>query len=256
MTMPPPTSEELDRIYGAEYSYSAHDLIEAEKRRRAAWLLQYSGIRSGRILDVGCMFGFLLDEAQRRGVETHGIELSPGPARAAEAKGHRIFTGSIEAYAAAHPGEAFDAVFAQHVLEHVEDPRSFLAAARQLLRPGGLLVVCVPNFDAPLRHLTPRGWGWYQVPVHRHHYTARALSFLLDEVGFSTLDRRTRGGDTPFLVLSVLQSLGFSLKPGNSPSRAQRLMRTTLGILGDVTRPYYALGADELVCRARPREVT
>src|SRR4051812_21891779 len=57
-TMPPPSADELARCYQATYGYSTHDLIEVEKRRRAAALLDWSGIDAGRILDVGCMFGF------------------------------------------------------------------------------------------------------------------------------------------------------------------------------------------------------
>jgi 2-polyprenyl-3-methyl-5-hydroxy-6-metoxy-1,4-benzoquinol methylase len=250
-TMPRPTGEELARCYEATYGYSAHDLIEAEKRRRAAWLLKWSGVRTGRILDVGCMFGFLLDEAKELGVETHGIELSPGPAQAAAAKGHDVFTGTIEEFATKHPKLKFDAVFAQHVLEHVPDPREFLATAKRMLAPGGRLVVCVPNFEARLRKLTPSGWGWYQVPVHLHHFSSRALHLLLTNTGFSVSEEKTRGGDTLFLMLSAMQSVGLSAGNSAGGGGNQRLARKALRLLGEVTRPYYSLGDDELAIIAR-----
>ena len=255
-TLPRPSEDELARCYEATYSYSTHDLIEPEKRRRAAWLLDWSGVKAGRILDVGCMFGFLLDEAKRRGMETHGIELSPGPAAAAVEKGHDVFTGTIEDYAASHPGLRFDALFAQHVLEHVPDPHAFLAAARELVAPGGRIVICVPNFEARLRRLAPSSWGWYQVPVHLHHYSARALELLLRDAGFAPAEQRTRGGDTLFLVLSAIQTLGVS--PGTatgSGSSRPGVARTALRVLGQLTRPYYALGDDELVICAEPTGV-
>lgn len=245
ITVPRPSDEELARCYETTYGYDAHGLIEPEKRRRAAWLLRWSGVRSGRVLDVGCMFGYLLDEARRAGLETHGIELSPEPAAAAAAKGHEVFAGTIEGFARAGSGLAFDAIFAQHVLEHVPEPRSFLAAARGLLRPGGKLIVCVPNFEARLRRLVPSAWGWYQVPVHLHHYSSRALEQLLREVGFAIADERTRGGDSLFLALSALQSLGVS-PAGAAGSGRPGLARAALRLFGEVTRPYYALGDDEL----------
>src|SRR5882672_6579485 len=68
-TMPRPTADELASCYAASYSYSTHDLIETEKRRRAAALLDWANVASGKLLDVGCMFGFLLDEARARGLE-------------------------------------------------------------------------------------------------------------------------------------------------------------------------------------------
>jgi len=244
-TMPRPSADELLRCYEASYGYSAHDLIEAEKRRRAAALLRWSGVTAGRILDVGCMFGFLLDEARGHGVAPYGIELSAGPAAAAAAKGHDVFTGTIEAFARDRPALRFEAIFAQHVLEHIQDPRGFLGVARSLLVPGGKLVLCVPNFEARLRRIARTGWGWYQVPVHLHHFSSRALHRLLGDAGFEVATERTRGGDTLFLMLSALQSLGVDL--GRGAGNAQPgLARAALRVLGEVTRPYYALGDDEL----------
>lgn len=248
-TMPRPTDDELARCYEATYGYSTHDLIEAEKRRRAAWLLKWSGVRTGRILDVGCMFGFLLDEARGAGLETHGIELSPGPAQAAANKGHDVFTGTIEEFAAKHPDLKFDAVFAQHVLEHIPDPREFLATAAKLLTPGGRLVVCVPNFEARLRKLAPSSWGWYQVPVHLHHFSSRALHMLLSDTGFQVSEEKTRGGDTLFLMLSAMQTIGLSA--GSASNAEPGLARKALRLIGEVTRPYYSLGDDEIAILAR-----
>jgi 2-polyprenyl-3-methyl-5-hydroxy-6-metoxy-1,4-benzoquinol methylase len=252
-TIPRPSADELARCYAATYSYSTHDLIEREKRRRASALLDWSGViagRAGRILDVGCMFGFLLDEARGRGLIACGIELSPGAAQAAAAKGHDVFAGTIEAFARERPAPAFDAIFAQHVLEHVPDPRGFLAAARALLSPGGKLVLCVPNFEARLRKVARSGWGWYQVPVHLHHFSSRALRRLLGDAGLEVEAERTRGGDTLFLMLSALQTLGVNVG-GGSATAQPGLARTALRVLGEVTRPYYALGDDELAVIAR-----
>jgi SAM-dependent methyltransferase len=249
-TMPRPTPEELSRCYEASYGYSAHDLIEAEKRRRAAALLGWSGVRTGKILDVGCMFGFLLDEARGGGLLPYGIELSPGPARVAAERGHEVFTGTIEAFAAARPELRFAAIFAQHVLEHVPDPRAFLAAARRLLEPGGRLVIAVPNFEARLRRLAPSGWGWYQVPVHLHHFSPRALRRLVGDAGLEPVAERTRGGDTLFLALSALQTLGVGVG-GAAGDGGGGLARTALRAIGELLRPYYALGDDELAIIAR-----
>ncbi|CAN5909513.1 hypothetical protein BH11MYX3_BH11MYX3_20360 [soil metagenome] len=249
-TMPRPSAEELTRCYEATYGYSTHDLIEVEKRRRAAAILDWSGVKTGRILDVGCMFGFLRDEARGRGMVTYGIELSPGAAQVASEKGHDVFTGTIEAFAAKHPKLRFSAIFAQHVLEHIPDPRAFLAVAKTLLEPSGKLVICVPNFEARLRRLTPSSWGWYQVPVHLHHFSSRALQHLMRDAGLDIETERTRGGDTLFLALSALQTLGMSVGSSTGGGKPG-LAKTALRMIGEVTRPYYALGDDELGIIAR-----
>src|SRR6186713_1174387 len=69
-TMPRPTPAELDACYASSYGYGAHTLIEGEKRYRSAALVRRAQLRPGRVLDVGCMFGFLLDEAAAAGHET------------------------------------------------------------------------------------------------------------------------------------------------------------------------------------------
>jgi SAM-dependent methyltransferase len=249
-TMPRPTEEELERCYEATYGYSTHDLIEVEKCRRAAAILDWSGVRTGKILDVGCMFGFLLDEARARGLVVQGIELSSSAAQAARDKGHQVFTGTLEGFAAQHPKARFDAIYAQHVLEHIPDPRAFLATAKQLLAPGGRVVICVPNFEARLRRLTPSGWGWYQVPVHLHHFSSRALQRLMLDAGLEIETERTRGGDTLFLALSALQTIGLSASGAGGGSSAG-FAKTALRVVGELTRPYYALGDDELGIIAR-----
>lgn len=172
------------------------------------------------------------------------------PAAAAAAKGHDVFAGTIEEFAARRPGLKFSAIFAQHVLEHIPDPRAFLASAKALLEPGGKLVLAVPNFEARLRRVAPRSWGWYQVPVHLHHFSSRALHRLLGDADFAIDSERTRGGDTLFLLLSALQTLGVSVGSGGGGS-GSRLMRTALRVIGEATRPYYALGDDELAIIAR-----
>jgi hypothetical protein len=118
-----------------------------------------------------------------------------------------------------------------------------------MLVPGGKLVLCVPNFEARLRKLAPSGWGWYQVPVHLHHFSSRALHRLLGDAGFAIAHERTRGGDTLFLMLSALQTLGMNV--GGAGGSRPGLARTALRVIGEVTRPYYALGDDELAVIAR-----
>lgn len=250
-TMPRPSADELARCYEATYGYSTHDLIEVEKRRRAAAILDWSGISHGTILDVGCMFGFLLDEAKDAGLETWGIELAPEPAAAARARGHHITTGELEDHVAAHPDVRFDAIFAQHVVEHLPDPVGFFVTAARLLVPGGRLVVGVPNFSARLRRVAPDSWGWYQVPLHLHHFTPTSLRALATTAGFTVEEERTFGGDSLFLALTALQSAGRRTTREDGAAANNRVARFALGAVGRLLRPYYQLGDDELVLIAK-----
>jgi SAM-dependent methyltransferase len=252
-TLPRPTEGELSAFYAKEYSYDAHVLIANEKRWRARRILD-SALRDAdrSVLDVGCMYGYLLEEALSRGVtRANGVELSSGPARQARDRSLDVFTGTIEEFAARAP-EPFDLVVAQHVLEHVPDLGSFLRTARKLVAPGGRLCVCVPNFDARARRVFRRAWGWYQVPVHLHHFGRRALDELLDQNGFQVDRAERRGGDSLFVMVTLLQSLGrgpsseTTQAPGAVGSAVVRAASTLL-------RPYYFVGDDELLVIASPK---
>jgi SAM-dependent methyltransferase len=248
VTVPAPSPEELDAMYGAHYDYDAHTLIEAEKRWRSAKLIELVVARAPieSALDVGCMYGYLLDELGRRGCQRlQGIEISAGPAAATEARGIPVHRGGIEDYAVAHPEVAFDAIFAQHVLEHVRDPASFLRAAHRLLRPGGKLAVAVPHLGARTQRLFSTAWGWYQVPAHLFHFSSEALRALLGGAGF-TIDREERrGGDSLF----VLMTLSHLVRPPGPGARgplsdaAKGVIRAASWLL----RPYLYLGDEELV---------
>gem|GEM_PF-1827367 len=252
-TLPRPDEAELNAFYAREYKYDAHVLIAGEKRFRARHILDTAlpGSASGkRVLDVGCMYGYLLEEAARRGATAVGVELSAGPAKDAQQRGLDVFQGTIERFASERP-ERFDLVVAQHVLEHVPDLSSFLRTARALVAPGGRLCICVPNYDARARRLFREAWGWYQVPVHLHHFGAGALEKLLAKSGFDVERSARRGGDSLFVLLTLLQSIGRapsseSVEPG---AIGKALVKTASAVL----RPYYFVGDDELLVLARPR---
>ena len=103
----------------------------------------------GRILDIGCGTGFLLERLAERGYSGVGIDLSPESVEIAQARlvelgiAERLRAEVGSAYEP--PDGPFDLVTITDVLEHLEDPRTCLAAARDRLAPGGVVVVSTPN---------------------------------------------------------------------------------------------------------------
>lgn len=249
-TVPVPLEDELSAFYAKEYKYDAHILIAAEKRWRARHILDEAlPPQATSVLDVGCMYGYLLKEAGARGVhDAAGVELSAGPAKAAAAEGLDVFCGSIEAFAdkPENADRRFDLIVAQHVLEHVPDPVAFLATARRLLKPSGKVCICVPNYDARARRVFREAWGWYQVPVHLHHFGVKGLESVLNEAGLSVEKTVRRGGDSLFVLMTLLQSVGKmpSSADAKAPSALGRALVKTASTL---LRPYYFLGDDELL---------
>lgn len=98
---------------------------------------------TGRLLDIGCGPGVLLSVARARGWQPQGLELSKDSAERCRAAGLDVITQPLE-QAHLETG-AFDAVVLHHVLEHVQDPNDTLHRCQQLVRPGGVLFIAVPN---------------------------------------------------------------------------------------------------------------
>ena len=101
-----------------------------------------------RVLDVGCGSGAFLEQIREHhpGCSAEGIELSPKAAALAVARGLQVTVRSLDDLIADEPG-GFDVVTSFQVLEHVPDPAGFLGGLVAALRPGGTLIIGVPNND-------------------------------------------------------------------------------------------------------------
>ena len=100
----------------------------------------------GRLLDFGCGWGFFLGVAQERGWEAYGLEPMPGQAVHARAK----FGAAVVADVLCEdtfPAGTFDVVTAFQVFEHVPNPADVLKKLKPALRPGGVILIEVPNID-------------------------------------------------------------------------------------------------------------
>jgi SAM-dependent methyltransferase len=103
----------------------------------------------GRVLDVGCGTGFLLERLAERGYSGVGIDLSPESVEHARRRLEEIGAAdrltAMVGSAYEPPAGPFDLIALTDVLEHLEDPRACLRALRAVLAPGGLLVISTPN---------------------------------------------------------------------------------------------------------------
>ena len=107
---------------------------------------------ASRVLEIGCGRGDFLQRLVSQGKKATGLEINPSAVAAARAQNLDVISADLSSYAAANKG-AFDAVCAFQVLEHFSDPRAFLDAAVLLLKPGGRLLVGVPNRQSFLEHI-------------------------------------------------------------------------------------------------------
>jgi SAM-dependent methyltransferase len=85
------------------------------------------------------------------------------------------------------PDSSFEIVTLWHVMEHLPHPVETLKRIRALLKPGGILVTAVPNFDSVQAQVFRSRWYHLEVPRHLYHFTPTTLRRLLDAEGFDVL---------------------------------------------------------------------
>jgi SAM-dependent methyltransferase len=158
--------------------------------------------RAPRLLDVGAHAGRLMSLAQRAGWQVEGIELNPRTAaQAAAATGALVHHGNIFSV---EPRAPFDAVTLIDVLEHVPDPLHALERVAGWIRPGGAIVIKVPNGAAQRLKEMVRGRvrpGYRPTLadnlVHVNHFTPASLRLALERTGFADARVSTAAPEMP-----------------------------------------------------------
>lgn len=193
--------EALDRF--AKTYYQNPEVLdigieETGQQRSLAWTLDALG-DARRVLEMGFGTGLVTGELLKRGV---GIEVVEGaPALAAEARSRHADSGLVvhEAmFDEFSSDEPFDAVLAMHVAEHVDDPVAMFRRIATWLKPGGAVVVVVPNKESLHRRLAVMMGLQSELDTlserdhlvgHQRVYSFETLAADLGEVGFTVRKR-------------------------------------------------------------------
>ena len=174
-----------------ELEHAGYYVAERPEFRFALNLCRQENIR--KLLDVGGGEGAFLDLAKAAGLETYGLELNQQAAELSAGKGHRMLSRPLEELSAQDLGGPVDMLTLFQVVEHVPDPKSFLKAAAVLVRPGGLIVVAVPNRFG-LRRVQPLDPANLP-PHHVSHWRMKDLKHLGEVSG---LQWHSQGADVLF----------------------------------------------------------
>ena len=226
-TVPRPPEHSLGRFYPPSYyptgGYSRayyRRRIQPSQRDKLAIVLRFR--QSGTLLDVGCGAGFFVREAAERGFSAQGIEFSREAVEFGMREGDiRLTEGDL--LHTPFPDSSFDIVTLWHVMEHLPRPVETLKRIRSLLKPGGILVAAVPNFDSLQARFFRGRWYHLEVPRHLYHFTPGTLRRLLDAGGFNVLAENQHSPEHNWA--GILGSLVPLVAPnGSYPGRLVRLV--------------------------------
>jgi SAM-dependent methyltransferase len=259
---PQPSPDELRRYYPANYWFAPDASLVArlEERYRRAVLHGHvrfveRALRSSRalgpLLDVGCGGGLFLGMMRERGFRVAGLDFSCDAAALAW-RLHGAPAVVADLVRAPFRAGTFGGITMSHVLEHLADPRAYLAAAHRLLEPDGRLVIFIPNAASWQFRLLGRRWNGIDVPRHLFDYRDRDMERLLADAGFEVMGRGY------FSLRDNPAGLATSLAPGLDPM-ARRVRKVREGSAGRLVKDlaHFALVAAalpfallEAACRA------
>lgn len=101
------------------------------------------------VLEVGAHTGYFSERLRHAGCSVTAVEMDPAAAEKAGTRADRVIVGDIEdPKVFGQISETFDVILFMHILEHLVDPWRVLRASQRLLKPGGSLIVLLPNVGA------------------------------------------------------------------------------------------------------------
>jgi SAM-dependent methyltransferase len=135
----------------------------------------------GRLLDVGCAYGFFLQEAKRV-YEVAGIELAEDAAAHARAQGLHVLSGVADEPTLAKLG-MMDVIVLLDVIEHLPDPHTTLELCTRHLNPGGIIVITTGDFGSLYARVAGTHWRLMTPPQHLWYFTRSGIERMGRSLG-------------------------------------------------------------------------
>jgi SAM-dependent methyltransferase len=201
---------------------------EGDGSSHAVMLDLLRGLAPARVLDVGCSGGLLAERIRALGHTVVGVDHIE--IAGVNERTDQFIRADLERGLPPEIGDGYDVIIAGDIIEHLSRPRRIMQDMRQALRPGGQLLLSVPNFG----HWYPRTRATFGLfgydrrgildDTHLRFFTRRTLRRLVRSCGFDILDERATG--LPLGAMAAGDGLG--LRAVRGLDRGMVRMRPTL----------------------------
>ncbi len=261
--VPLPTVDEVESFYKDKYyeQESKIDYAEKQKEQEKWWSRIYKDRcakfknilgASGRILDIGCGPGFFMNEAQKQGWESTGMEPSKKSSEyASNTLGLNVHNVSIESMTDCNFTENyFDVIYSHGVLEHMRQPDLFFSNAKKYLKNGGLIFYSVANDfsliqKVMLEHNNMDPW-WVVPPEHLNYFDKLSAERIAKKNGFDIISGTSTFPIDIFLLMGENYIMDKSLGPiaHNKIEKFEEsiLNSTNKNLLSDMYKKFYEIG--------------
>jgi SAM-dependent methyltransferase len=192
---PRPTEQAMLSLYlqddyfsGVEQGYNDYGAQEPALQatfRRLLQTLAAHGKTGADSLEIGCGYGYLLDETRPYFKRRIGTDFSTRAVEQARSRADQMYRDGIEAIEEPEP---FDCVIATHVIEHVYHPQDFISGLLERLRPGGCLLIANLDMGSYWRKLMGSRWPSFKLPEHVLYFDKCTQTRLLDQCGVQDIE--------------------------------------------------------------------
>ncbi len=252
----PPSESELNALYRERYNYESHLAIKNEKKWRSSRtvsILKKLIPVNTKIIEVGCMYCFSLEVLRNLGYsDLVGIEIDALAVRKCRGKNFTVFEGTFDQWLHSESGSLTNGnvcILMSHVIEHIQDIDRFLTDVKQVLRSGSYLFLLVPNSGARTMKLFKKYWGWWQVPVHLHHFSRNSLHHVLSSNGFEIELSSLRGADSLFWLSTLASFLGMK----SESQKLSSFQRIIIKSFSSIAKYWFYSGDEELIVVAKKK---
>lgn len=201
---PRPTKERIGLYYPPNYQANMLSLL-AKGKTNPIGRAGFAMVRrrrtppfhpGGRLLDVGCSNGAYLAAMREEGWDVEGVEFDRDAVEyARQTRNLKVTQGEVEEGLGQLASASFDVVTMWHVLEHSFDPAGALRQIHRVLKPGGRLMLEVPNYASPSVSVFKRYWFPMDIPRHLYQFTPATMKAMLSRAGFRSI--RVKGVPSP-----------------------------------------------------------